>query len=103
MDPIEYVPQQPKQKEPPKPEFVLVEDVTGKPPPKRGPQVLKAYGEEKNKETKERKQFVLEFKVPYPPKEKCKRCFGRGYQGIVTFEGQHAVAICQKCYPMARQ
>jgi len=99
MDAIEYTPQPPKQQAPPKPEFVLVEDVTGKPIPKRGPQVLKAYTEEKDKKTKERKQIVLQFKVPYPPKEKCKRCYGRGYEGTVSYQGQHAVCICKKCYP----
>lgn len=99
MDPIVYTPTPPKQ-EAPKAQYVFVEDVTGLPPPKRGPQVLKAYTQEKNKETKERKQIVLEFKVPYPPKEKCKRCYGRGHEGIVSYQGQHAVCICKKCYPM---
>jgi hypothetical protein len=99
MDPIVYTPPQAK-KEAPKQEYVLVNDVTGKPPPKRGPQVLKAYTEEKDKETKERKQVVLEFKVPYPPKANCKKCFGRGYAGIITVGKQHGVCICKKCYPM---
>ena len=30
---IEYTPKMPKQKEAPKPEYVLVEDMTGQPPP----------------------------------------------------------------------
>ena len=94
-----FTPPQPK-KETPKSEYVLVEDVTGKPLPKRGPQVLKAYTQVKDKETKERKQVVFEFKVPYPPKEKCKRCLGRGYEGVVTVGDKHGVCICKKCYPM---
>ena len=99
MEPITYTPSQAK-KEAPKQEYVLVNDVTGQPPIKRGPQVLKAYAQEKNKETKERKQVVFEFKVPYPPKEKCKRCYGRGYEGIVSVGDKHGVCICKKCYPM---
>ena len=51
MDPIVYTPPQAK-KEAPKQEYVLVNDVTGKPPPKRGPQVLKAYTQEKVKDSK---------------------------------------------------
>ena len=99
MDPIIYTPQQPK-KEAPKQEYVLVNDVTGEPIPKRGAQVLKAYTQEKVEGTKDRKQVVLEFKVPYPPKEKCKRCKGRGYDGIITVGKQHGVCICKKCFPM---
>lgn len=97
---LEYTPQAPKKQEAPKSEYILVEDVTGKPPPLRGPQILKAYTEERNKETKERKQIVLEFKVPYPPKVNCKRCRGRGYEGTVTIGKQHGICICKKCYPM---
>jgi hypothetical protein len=100
MEPITYTPQQPKQQAAPPSQYVLVNDVTGKPPPKRGPQVLKAYTQEKVEDTKERKQIILEFKVPYPPKEKCKRCKGRGYEGTISYQGQHAVCICKKCYPM---
>lgn len=96
---LEYTPKSPKKQEAPKSEYILVNDVTGKPPPKRGPQVLKAYTEDRNKETKERKPVVLEFRVPYPPKEKCKRCLGRGYEGIVTIGTQHGICICKKCYP----
>ena len=100
MEPITYTPQQPKQQAAPPSQYVLVNDVTGKPIPKRGPQVLKAYTQEKVEGTKERKQIVLEFKVPYPPKEKCKRCLGRGYEGVITIGGQHGVVVCKKCYPM---
>lgn len=96
MEPIVYTPQQPQQKkETPKSEYILVEDVTGLPIPKRGPQVLKAYTQNKKKE-----QVILEFKVPYPPKSNCKRCHGRGYAGIVVVGEQHGVCICKKCYPM---
>lgn len=97
---IEYTPKMPKQKEAPKPEYVLVEDVTGKPPPKRGPQVMKAYTEEKDEETGKKKQVVLEFKVPFPPKPNCKKCYGRGYTGIVTVGKQKGICICKKCFPM---
>ena len=95
MDAIEYIPQQPKKQEAPKSNYVLVNDVTGKPLPKRGPQVLKAYTQDKK-----RNPVVLEFRVPYPPKEKCKRCYGRGYEGTVTVGEQRGVCICKKCYPM---
>ena len=53
--------QQPPQE--PKPEYILVNDVTGKPPKPRGPTVINAYGHE--------------IKVPSPPNSKCKRCYGR--------------------------
>ena len=95
--PIEYTPQQPKQQPPAKTEYVLVEDLTGKPPPKRGPQVLKAVTSTKDKK---RTRVELDFKVPYPPKEGCKKCLGRGYTGIVTIGKQEGIVICKKCYPM---
>lgn len=100
MDAIEYTPQAPKQQPAPKSEYVLVEDMTGQPPPKRGPQVMKAYTEEKDEKTGERKQVVLEFKVPFPPKSNCKKCYGRGYVGIIKVGKQQGIAICRKCYPM---
>ena len=99
MDTIEYTPQQPKPTAPPKSEYVLVEDLTGQPPIKRGPQVMKAYTQEKDKETKKTKQVILEFNVPYPPKPKCKRCYGRGYEGITTKGERRGIYICKKCYP----
>jgi hypothetical protein len=92
---LEYTPQPPKKKEAPKSEYVLVEDVTGKPIPKRGPQVLKAYTQDKNRDP-----VILEFKVPYPPKEKCKACRGRGYTGTVCIGGKRGVCVCKRCYPM---
>ncbi len=94
---LEYTPQQPKQKEAPKPEFVLVEDMTGKPPPPRGPQVLQAYRQDKNG-----KQVVLQFKVPYPPKSNCKRCRGRGYDGFIKDGESYALNMCKKCFPMIK-
>jgi len=92
---LEYTPQQPKQKEASKPEFVLVNDVTGKAPSKRGPQVLQAYRQDNNG-----KQVVVQFKVPYPPKSNCKRCYGRGYVGFVKTGESHALDVCKKCFPM---
>ena len=96
MDAIEYTPTQPK-KETPKPEYVLVEDVTGKPPPKRGPQILEALRYVKDKDGKEQKE-ITKFKTPYPPKPYCKKCFGRGYIGFEPRSGN--IYLCKKCYPM---
>lgn len=95
MDAIEYTPQQPKQQPAPKPEFVLVNDMTGKPPPKRGPQVMKAYMQDESGS-----QVVKQFKVPFPPKPNCKKCFGRGYIGIEAKTGNQGILLCKKCYPM---
>lgn len=95
---IEYVPKQPKQ-ETPKSEYVLVNDVTGKPPPLRGPQTLKAHVEVKDKEGK-RQPLEVPFKVPYPPKTNCKKCYGRGYIGVQTIGEQKDILYCKKCYPM---
>jgi hypothetical protein len=97
---LEYIPKQPEQQASPKSEYVLVKDVTGKPPPKRGPQILKAITYIKNEETGEFQKAQLEFKVPYPPKPKCKKCYGRGYQGLVTVGEQRGIIVCKKCYPM---
>ena len=94
---LEYTPQQPKQKEAPKPEFVLVNDVTGKAPLKRGPQVLQAYRQDKNG-----KKVVVQFKVPYPPRTNCNRCGGRGYIGFVIDGPDHKLDICKKCFPMTQ-
>ena len=74
--------QQPPQE--PKPEYILVNDVTGKPPKPRGPTVINAYGHE--------------IKVPSPPNSKCKRCYGRGYIGKEA--SSQLVRMCRKCYPM---
>lgn len=94
---LEYTPAAPKQQPTPKSEFVLVEDVTKKPIPKRGPQILKAVHQDKDG-----KAVTIEFKVPYPPKPNCKRCRGRGYDGFVTEDGKHLLNICRKCYPVTK-
>jgi hypothetical protein len=96
---LEYTPTPPKQQQQllANPEFVLVKDVTGKPPPKRGPQVLKAVHQDKDG-----KPTVIEFKVPYPPKANCKKCRGRGYNGFVTEGSDRLLNICRKCYPVTK-
>jgi hypothetical protein len=73
-----------EQPQEPKPTYVLVEDMTGKPPEKKGPQVIEAFG--------------FKIHVPFPPKQGCKKCYGRGYIGkdVTTQE----VVMCHKCYPM---
>ena len=91
---IEYVPQQPK-KEVPKSDYILVNDVTGKPPPARGPQVLKAIAADLSG-----KRIEIPFRVPYPPKAKCKKCLGRGYIGFQSVGEQKSILTCKKCYPM---
>lgn len=91
---IEYVPKEPK-KEEPKSSYILVNDVTGKPPAIRGPQVLKAVTTDLSGS-----RLDIPFKVPYPPKANCKKCFGRGYRGIQTVGGQKGILYCKKCYPM---
>jgi hypothetical protein len=67
-----------------KPTYELVKDVTGKSPKARGPQVINAYG--------------YEIKVPHPPKDNCKKCYGRGYIGQEA--KTHLIIMCKKCYPM---
>jgi hypothetical protein len=90
---MEYTPTSPKQAPAPKAEYELKKDVTGKEPPKRGPQVINIirYDETGSKQ-------VLPFKVPFPPKPNCNICNGRGYIGIDLKSGR--VVICKKCYPM---
>jgi hypothetical protein len=94
---LEYTPSTLKQQPAPKSEFVLVEDVTGKPIPKRGPQVLQAV-----RQDKDGKLVTIEFKVPYPPKSNCKKCYGRGYIGFVNDGGDRRLNLCQKCFPVAK-
>ena len=84
---MDYTPTQP-QAPTPAPEYVLVEDVTGKPPPARGPQTLS--------DTKGHK-----LKVPYLPKANCKRCYGRGYVGVDIKINQ--LTPCRRCYPFNGQ
>ena len=66
--------------------YELKKDVTGKPAPKRGTQLLSNHKGHK-------------MKVPFPPKANCKKCNGRGYVGTDTKTG--AMLICRKCYPHA--
>jgi hypothetical protein len=94
---IEYTPAAPQQKPAPKSEFVLIKDVTGKPIPKRGPQVLKAIHQDKNGQP-----VTIEFRVPYAPKTNCKHCLGRGYLGFVVEGGERKINICRKCYPVTK-
>ena len=80
---MEYTPRtEPKGQ--PTPSYELKKDVTGKPPEKRGVYVLT----DKN---------GTQVKLPYPPKNKCKHCYGRGYLGMDTITGK--LVICRKCYP----
>ena len=88
---MDYTPQQPTQPPAPQPTYSLLTDVTGKPPEKRGPQVMIATRYVEDKETK------VQFKVPYPPKKNCKRCYGRGYTGFNVSTGNPMG--CEKCYP----
>lgn len=81
---MDYIPKPLEQKEVP-PSYELKKDVSGKPPIKRGAQVLT--------DTKGR-----QFRVPYAPKNKCKKCLGRGYIGYELKSGN--TIICKKCYPM---
>ncbi len=83
---MEYTPPQPKQVEPPKPVYELKTDITGKPPPKRGPVFIKDLKGN-------------ELRVPYTPKSNCKKCYGRGYIGSDPRTG--GILICKHCYPMA--
>ncbi len=82
--PMDYTPQQPQPSAPTPPAYDLVKDVTGKPAKKRGPQILiDTTGHA--------------MKVPFPPNEKCKRCYGRGYVGNDTKTKE--MIVCRKCYP----
>jgi len=66
------------------PSYELKKDVTGKPPEKRGEYILT----DKN---------GTNVKLPYSPKNDCKRCYGRGYTGINLKNGRFV--ICNRCYP----
>lgn len=92
--PLIYTPQQPKQNVP-KSEYVLVEDVTGDPPPVRGPQLITVVKQNEKKE-----QVKVQIQVPFPPNKKCKKCYGRGYIGVDSRNGN--VLACKKCYPPTR-
>ena len=93
---MEYTPTAPKPQPAAAHEFVLVKDVTGKPIPKRGPQVLKAIYQ------KEGKPVTMEFKVPYAPKQNCHHCNGRGFNGFVIQNEERLINICRKCYPVTK-
>ncbi len=89
---MEYTPPTPKDTEQ-KPTYELQKDVTGKPPPKRGPQILKVPIKNEKGET-----ILVEAKVPRLPKANCKKCFGRGYIGLDLRTSKPC--MCNKCYPM---
>lgn len=95
--PLVYTPQAPKPQAAPKSEYVLVDDVTGKPPPKRGPQTIKVIRYVKDKEGKDVKQ-ESQVRVPFAPKDNCKKCHSRGYIGFEATSGK--LIPCRKCYPM---
>jgi hypothetical protein len=88
---MDYTPQQPKVEQS-QPEYVLVDDVTHKPAPKRGPQTITVvkYDEKGVKQT-------VEIRVPWLPKPNCKHCRGRGYIGFNV--GSGGAIPCGKCYP----
>lgn len=69
--------------EEPKPTYELVKDVTGKTTPNSGKRTINVYG--------------TEMRVPYPPKYGCKKCYGRGFTGIISSTKQ--VILCRRCYP----
>ena len=84
MDYTPVVPKPPEQK----PEYVLVNDVSGNPPLERGPKTLvDSKGNQ--------------FTVPYPPKANCKKCYGRGYIG--TDSNKNEIILCRKCYPFNKK
>ena len=104
MEPLIYTPQAPAQTPVAPTQFQLVEDVTGKPLPKHGPQTLIAVRYQKDtkslvktkkgqKDQTERR-IELKFNVPHPPVENCKACHGKGYVGWIRGRLQ----ICGKCY-----
>jgi hypothetical protein len=84
---MDYTPPTAKAPEPLKPVYELTTDVTGKPPPKRGPTIIKDL-----------KGNAM--KMPYAPKPNCKKCYGRGYIG--TDPRTNAILLCKKCYPMVK-
>jgi len=84
---MDYTPVQPQAASQPKPEYLLVEDVTHEPAPKRGPFILKDVKGQS-------------FKVPFLPNPKCKKCYGRGYVG--NEYQTNKIFICKKCYPLMK-
>ena len=72
-------------------EYVLVDDVTHEPPPKRGPFILTVpIEDDKGKPT------TMQIQVPNPAKASCNKCHGRGYIGVDTKSGK--VLLCHRCY-----
>ena len=81
---MDYTPIVPPVQKPIPVTYELKTDVTKKAFPKRGPQVLKdGRGHE--------------LKVPNPPKDNCRKCYGRGFLGNIESTG--ALIVCSKCYP----
>lgn len=64
--------------------YELKKDVTGKVTPNRNRRTINVYGQE--------------MRVPYPPKSNCKKCWGRGFIGIIKDKEQDKVLMCDKCY-----
>lgn len=92
---MDYIPQTPPSQPAPQPTYELKKDVTGNPPEPRGPQMMIAMTQDENGN-----QQKVQFRVPYPPKKNCKKCYGRGYIGFNTQTGN--VIGCLKCYPLPR-
>ena len=85
---MDYTPPVPQQSVAPPPTYELKKDVTGKPTPKRGVQIIKD-------------NRGNEFKVPFLPNPKCKRCKGRGYVGHMDINtSMIGLIVCLKCYPL---
>lgn len=82
---MDYIPKETPQAASPPPSYELKKDVTGQTPEKRGEQIIT----DKNGNN---------VKLPYPPKVKCKQCWGRGYLGTNVKTGRFV--ICRKCYPI---
>ena len=82
---MDYIPKPPVQPEPPKPKYILVNDIASE---KLGPVMRGPFFLTDSKGNK--------FKVPYMPNVKCKTCKGRGYIGINSKTNQ--VIGCHKCY-----
>jgi hypothetical protein len=95
MDTIIYEPKPPAAPPQPTPQYELNKDVTGKPPVARGMQVLKT-----TREDDEGKPIIFELKVPWPPKQSCSACYGRGYIGVDLKKGK--LVSCHKCYPLRK-
>ena len=87
MKSVEYTPKEISSSTPPT-TYELSKDVTGKPPEKRGEQIITD-------------KTGVQVKLPYPPKVKCKKCYSRGYLGTDAKTGRFI--ICYKCYPMVKR